>query len=154
MHTITATPTSSKTAQALTKTLSEEYLLMLKTQNFHWNVDGPLFFSLHKLFEAQYKELGEFVDDTAEIIRTFNVKSPGSFREFQKMSLLDEAPSDNLTAHQMIEILNRDHMSMSTRLKDHLEDAERNGDTSAVTLYEDLITFHDKAAWMIRSHRA
>lgn len=145
---------ANKTAQALSKTLSEEYVLMLKTQNFHWNVDGPLFFSLHKLFESQYKELTEFVDNTAEVIRTFNVKAPGSFREFQKMALIDEAPSDVLSAHQMIEMLNKDHMLMSTRLKEQLEEAEVAGDTSAVTLYEDLITFHDKAAWMIRSHRA
>ncbi|QDK36337.1 Dps family protein [Bdellovibrio sp. NC01] len=148
------TITTNKTAVALSKTLAEEYVLLLKTQNFHWNVDGPLFFSLHKLFESQYKELLEYIDDTAEVIRTFNVKTPGSFREFQKIALIDEAPNDMLTAHQMIEILNKDHMAMSTRLKEHLEEAEQSEDTSAVTLYEDLITFHDKAAWMIRSHRA
>lgn len=148
------THTTNKTAVALSKTLAEEYVLLLKTQNFHWNVDGPLFFSLHKLFESQYKELLEFIDETAEVIRTFNVKTPGSFREFQKIALIDEAPNDILTAHQMIEILNKDHMAMSTRLKEHLEEAEQQSDTSAVTLYEDLITFHDKAAWMIRSHRA
>ncbi|MBO9665696.1 MAG: DNA starvation/stationary phase protection protein [Bdellovibrio sp.] len=150
----TAAHHTNKTAQALAKTLSEEYLLMLKTQNFHWNVEGPLFFSLHKLFESQYKELIEFIDDTAEIIRTYNVKSPGSFREFQKTAFIDEAPNDLISAQQMMDMLNRDHMSMSARLKEYMEDAEVVGDSNAVTLYEDLITFHDKAAWMIRSHRA
>jgi len=145
---------TSKNVQALCRTLAEEYLLQLKTQNFHWNVEGPSFFSLHKLFEEQYKELSEFVDRTAEVIRAHNSKSPGSFREFQKIALIDEAPSEMLNALQMIEILSKDHASLAVRLSEHLEEAEKINDTPAVVLYEDLISFHEKAAWMIRSHRS
>lgn len=145
---------SNKTVQALSKTLSEEYVLMLKTQNFHWNVEGPLFFSLHHLFESQYKGLGEKVDTLAETIRTYGVKSPGSFRDFLKTSLIDEAPADNISSHQMVEILNKDHLAMAARLKEHHEFAEKSGDVNAMVVYEDLISFHEKSSWMIRSHRA
>lgn len=145
---------SSRTVQTLSKTLSEEYLLMLKTQNFHWNVEGPLFFSLHSLFESQYKSLGSKADTVAETIRAYGSKAPGSFRDFLKTALIDEAPSDALTSHQMIEILNKDHLAMAARLKEHHEEAEKSGDTHAVVVYEDLISFHEKSAWMIRSHRA
>jgi DNA-binding ferritin-like protein (oxidative damage protectant) len=145
--------TSSKNVQALCRTLSEEYILQLKTQNFHWNVEGPSFFSLHKLFEEQYKEISELVDRAAEVIRAHNVKAPGSFKEFQKIALIDEAPAEALTSLQMIEILSKDHHSLAVRLGEHLEEAEKINDTAAVVLYEDLISFHEKAAWMIRSHR-
>ena len=145
--------TSSKNVQALCRTLAEEYVLQLKTQNFHWNVEGPSFFSLHKLFEEQYKELAEFVDRTAEVIRAHNAKSPGSFREFQKIALIDEAPAEQLSAIQMIDMLSKDHSSLAVRLSEHLEEAEKINDTPAVVLYEDLIAFHEKAAWMIRSHK-
>lgn len=146
--------TTQKTTQALSKTLAEEYILQLKTQNFHWNVEGPLFFSLHKLFESQYIELQGSVARIAEVLRAHQVKAPGSFRDFIKVSLIDEAPLDPITSHQMIEILNKDHVTMASRLREFMEDAEGENDSPAITLYEDLITFHEKAAWMIRSHRA
>ncbi|MNJ93398.1 DNA protection during starvation protein 2 [compost metagenome] len=145
---------ASKSIQALSKTLAEEYILQLKTQNFHWNVEGPLFFSLHKLFESQYTELQASVERVAEVIRAHHAKAPGSFRDFIKLALIDESPLDPITSHQMIEILNKDHVTMASRLREHLEEAEEANDSPAVTLYEDLITFHEKAAWMIRSHRA
>lgn len=137
---------------ALNKTLANEYFLMLKTQNFHWNVEGPLFFSLHKLFEEQYAEIGDFVDRTAEVIRSHDKKVQGSFKDFSKIASMQEATAD-LTAQQMIDVLSKDHALMSLALKEALEGAEEAHDVNAVTLYEDLITFHEKAAWMIRSHK-
>nr|BFD60181.1 Dps family protein [Bdellovibrio sp. CKG001] len=139
--------------ETLKKSLAEEYLLQLKTQNFHWNVEGPLFFSLHKLFEEQYGQLAEFVDRTAEVLRALKTKAPGSFKEFKELSSIQEAP-DRLNANQMIETLSQDHTNMAIALKARLETAEDAEETSAVTLYEDLIGFHEKAAWMIRSHRS
>lgn len=139
--------------ETLKKSLAEEYLLQLKTQNFHWNVEGPMFFSLHKLFEEQYGQLAEFVDRTAEVIRALKVKAPGSFKEFKELSSIQEAP-DKLSANQMIEMLSQDHTNLAIALKSRLETAEDAEETSAVTLYEDLIGFHEKAAWMIRSHRS
>ncbi|WP_374033528.1 Dps family protein [Bdellovibrio bacteriovorus] len=144
---------TASVVETLKKSLAEEYLLQLKTQNFHWNVEGPMFFSLHKLFEEQYGQLAEFVDRTAEVIRALKVKAPGSFKEFKELSSIQEA-SDKLTASQMIEMLSQDHTNLAIALKSRLETAEDAEETSAVTLYEDLIGFHEKAAWMIRSHRS
>ncbi len=143
---------TSKTVQDLSKVLSEEYFLLLKTLNFHWNVEGPLFHSLHTLFETHYRGLLEKVDDIAETIRAYDAKAPGSFREYSKTSLIDEAPAEEISAIEMVEVLNKDHLAIAARIKEHHEDAEAAGDIHAVTLYEDLITFHEKAAWMIRSH--
>ncbi|WII73644.1 DNA starvation/stationary phase protection protein [Bdellovibrio sp. 22V] len=139
--------------ETLKVTLADEYLLQLKTQNFHWNVEGPLFFSLHKLFEEQYKELFEFVDRTAEVVRALKSKTPGSFKEFKELSSIQEAP-EKFSANQMIETLSQDHTNIAIALRSRLEAAEEAEETSAVVLYEDLITFHEKAAWMIRSHRS
>jgi len=139
--------------QGLKKTLANEYSLLLKTQNFHWNVEGPLFFSLHKLFEAQYKELVELVDRTAEVLRAHNTHAPGSYPEFQRLTDIEPASPDYTSAQKMIEILDRDHLFASENLKDLLDEVEDENDSAVVTLYEDLISFHEKSAWMIRSHR-
>ncbi|HEX7673203.1 MAG TPA: DNA starvation/stationary phase protection protein [Bdellovibrio sp.] len=140
--------------ESLKKTLAEEYTLQIKTQNFHWNVEGPLFFSLHKLFEEQYGEISEFVDSAAETLRAMKSRAPGSFTEFKTLSSIQEPPSEKLNANQMIEMLTQDHTAVATAFKARLEEAEEAGEINAVTLYEDLITFHEKAAWMIRSHRS
>lgn len=140
--------------ETLRKTLADEYILQLKTQNFHWNVEGPMFFSLHKLFEEQYNSISDFVDRTAEVLRALKNRAPGSFQEFRDLSSIQEAVSDKMTATQMIETLSQDHTNMAIALKSRLETAEDAEETSAVTLYEDLIGFHEKAAWMIRSHRS
>ncbi|MGE9743798.1 Dps family protein [Bdellovibrio bacteriovorus] len=144
---------SDAVIETLKKSLAEEYLLQLKTQNFHWNVEGPLFFSLHKLFEEQYGQLAEYVDRTAEVLRALKTKAPGSFKEFRELSSIQEA-SDKMSANQMIEMLSHDHTNLAIALKSRLETAEDAEETSAVTLYEDLIGFHEKAAWMIRSHKS
>lgn len=139
--------------ETLKKTLADEYMLQLKTQNFHWNVEGPLFFSLHKLFEEQYGQLAGFVDDSAEVLRALKTRAPGSFKEFKELSSIQEA-ADKMNSNQMIETLSQDHTNLAIALKARLEVAEEAEETSAVVLYEDLISFHEKAAWMIRSHRS
>lgn len=144
----------SNVIESLKKTLAEEYTLQIKTQNFHWNVEGPLFYSLHKLFESQYNEISEYVDSAAETLRALKARAPGSFTEFKALSSIQEPPADKLNANQMIEMLTQDHTAVATAFKTRLEEAEEAGEINAVTLYEDLITFHEKAAWMIRSHRS
>lgn len=161
VHTISNSKASAKSAQTATdsgtvaelkKTLADEYLLQLKTQNFHWNVESPLFFSLHKLFEKQYEEISEFVDRSAEIIRALKSPAPGSFEEFRKLADVEECTDVKVSATKMIDILTADHTTLAELYKARLETAEHEEETSAVTLYEDLISFHEKAAWMIRSH--
>ena len=145
---------TASVVESLKKTLADEYLLQLKTQNYHWNIEGPMFFSLHKLFEEQYNQIAEFVDRAAEVVRAMKVKAPGSFKEFKELSSIQEAMSDKASSHQIIETLSQDHTNMAIALKARLEDAEDAEETSAVVLYEDLIQFHEKAAWMVRSHRS
>jgi len=139
---------------ALSHTLAEEYLLTLKTQNFHWNVEGPLFYSLHKLFEEHYTFLAAQVDDIAERIRALGQRAPGSYKEFLQLSKVEEAPADHVTANRMIEILTHDHEAIVQRLSTFRDQADQAGDSTTVIIYDDLIAFHQKAAWMIRSHRA
>lgn len=148
-----ATDTST-VVETLKKTLADEYILQLKTQNFHWNVEGPLFFSLHKLFEEQYIALQEFVDRTAETVRALKARAPGSFHEFKEMAAIQESSAEKVNSAQMIETLSQDHTNIAIALRSRLETAEDAEETSAVVLYEDLISFHEKAAWMIRSHRS
>lgn len=151
------TETLSETAtiiESLKKTLADEYLLQLKTQYCHWNIEGPLFFSLHKLFEAQYTEISALVDQCAEIIRAFKSKAPGSFKEFKELSSIQEITGEKFNANQMIETLSQDHTNLAIAIKARLQTAEDAEEASAIVLYEDLVSFHEKAAWMIRSHRS
>lgn len=138
---------------ALSQTLAEEYLLMLKTQNFHWNVQGPLFYSLHMLFEQHYTFLATQVDEVAERIRALGERAPGSYREFIKLSKVEEAPDDRLSAGRMIDLLTADHESIVKRLTQFRAQAEEVDDNTTVSIYDGLISFHQKAAWMISSHR-
>ncbi|MFP5518960.1 MAG: Dps family protein [Bdellovibrionia bacterium] len=144
---------SEKVIAALSKTLAEEYILMLKTQNYHWNVEGPLFFSLHSLFETHYTFLATKVDEIAEIIRARGVKAPGSFAEFKKLSAIEEASAESITANQMIDILTKDHVALAEQLKSFFEAAGAAGDNGSASVFDSLIAFHEKAAWMIRSHK-
>jgi starvation-inducible DNA-binding protein len=138
---------------ALAQTLAEEYILMLKTQNFHWNVEGPLFYSLHKLFEEHYTFLATQVDTVAERIRAIGERAPGSYHEFLKISKVEEAPADRISATKMIELLTEDHEKIAKRLSTFRDAADEAGDNTTVLIYDDLVLFHEKAAWMIRSHR-
>lgn len=148
-----ATTENESIVEILKKTLADEYLLQLKTQNCHWNIEGPLFFSLHKLFEEQYRELFELVDRCAEVTRALKAKAPGSFVEFKEISAVQEITA-KLSSNQMIETLSQDHTNLALALKARLEIADEADEASATVLFEDLIAFHEKASWMIRSHRA
>ena len=95
------------TIEDMKRTLADEYSLQLKTQNFHWNVEGPLFFSLHKLFEEQYNKIAEFVDLSAEILRALNSPAPGSFSEFKKLASIQECNEVKVSSGKMIDMLAR-----------------------------------------------
>lgn len=138
----------------LARTLADEYTLLLKTQNFHWNVEGPMFYSLHLLFEQQYTQIQAFVDQVAERIRAMGQRAPGSYDEFKKISKVLDAPADKLSAHQMIEMLVKDHETLLTDIHHFRKTADQSGDSTTATLYDELALFHDKAAWMIRSQRS
>ncbi len=137
----------------LTKVLASEYVLTLKTQNFHWNVEGPLFYSLHKLFEEHYNFLNPKIDEIAERIRALGQRAPGSFKEFSKLTAIEEAPESAISANQMIDLLVADHQKMVIYLKEIFEEAGSRGDSSTAGVMDQLISFHEKSAWMIKAHR-
>lgn len=136
----------------LSKVLASLYTLQLKTQNFHWNVEGPLFYSLHMLFEQQYTAIAMSVDEVAERLRAMNERAPGSYSEFSKLSILEDAPAQKIPAQEMIEILTKDHGKLAQLAAKVQEQADKIDDKATTSMMDGLITFHEKSAWMIRSH--
>lgn len=138
--------------QDLSKVLASLYTLQLKTQNFHWNVEGPLFYSLHMLFEQQYTAIALSVDEVAERLRAMNEKAPGSYAEFTKLAIIKDAPETRVTATEMINLLTADHTALAKLAAQVQEAADKVEDKATTSLMDNLITFHEKSAWMIRSH--
>jgi starvation-inducible DNA-binding protein len=137
-------------ADELTKLLADTYTLYLKTQNFHWNVKGVLFYSLHLLFEKQYEELADAVDLIAERIRALGFHTPASFNEFSKLTRIKEA-GNSLTAESMIQQLLQDHESITRTCHDMMKIAQDSGDEATADLLIERMREHDKTAWMLRS---
>lgn len=135
---------------ALKAILADTYSLQLKTQNYHWNVEGPLFHSLHVMFEEQYNELFSAVDVLAERIRALGEKAPGSYSEFAKLTKMKEAKAD-ADDFEMVKDLYQSNQQLSENLKKALEKAEKADDASTADLFTQRITLHDKAAWMLRA---
>ena len=135
---------------ALKKILAETYSLQLKTQNYHWNVEGSNFISLHTLFETQYNDLFVAVDTIAERIRALGEKAPGSYGEFKKLASASEGNS-GFDATQMLADLHSNNVALSAQLAKALAVADKAGDDSTVDLLTQRITVHDKAAWMLRA---
>lgn len=142
---------AEKITVGLKNALASTYMLYLKTQNFHWNVESPHFYSYHKMFEEQYEELAEAVDLLAERIRNFGKKAPASMQEFLKLSSLHESSSD-LSSKEMIRILYEDHETLSDILLNRIQEVQEFGDEGTADIYIERIRAHDKAAWMLKSH--
>ncbi len=143
---------SPKLKTDLSKVLASLYTLQLKTQNFHWNVEGPLFYSLHMLFEQQYTAIATSVDEVAERLRAMNEKAPGSYSEFSQLSILEDAPAKKVSAQDMIALLTADHEKLAKFAITVQEEADKLEDKATTSMMDNLITFHEKSAWMIRSH--
>jgi starvation-inducible DNA-binding protein len=141
-----------KIADELTHLLADTYALYLKTQNFHWNVTGPYFPQLHKLFDDQYNELAEAVDVIAERIRALGSYTPASFSEFLKLSSLkEETGSKHISAEEMIKRLMHDHETISHQLLQIFAKAEKANDQGTIDMLTERMRAHDKTAWMLRS---
>lgn len=146
----TTTKASNDIIEGLACFLADTYLLYLKTQNFHWNVTGAHFISLHHLFETQYEQLSEATDVLAERIRALKARAPGSFSEFLKLASLEEA-EDGISAETMVESLCKDHEAMSDAANRMIQAAQEAGDEVTVDMLIERKTEHDKTAWMLRS---
>ncbi|MCX6609357.1 MAG: DNA starvation/stationary phase protection protein [Acidobacteria bacterium] len=139
-------------ANLLRQTLADEYVLYTKTRKYHWNVEGPHFHDLHKLFESQYEEIDETIDEVAERIRALGLYSTGSFEEFLKDARIKEDAGGQVGANQMIENLLSDHEAIIRSLRaDLVTAAESYGDAGNQDFLTGLLESHEKAAWMLRS---
>ena len=140
----------AQVAEALSRVLADTFTLYLKTHNFHWNVTGPMFHTLHLMFEEQYNELWVAGDAIAERIRALGHVAPGSYREFSKLTYIQEAdvvPSD---AEMMAELL-RDNETAARTTRRALSIARAAVDAPTEDLLTQRVRAHEKAAWMLRS---
>ena len=137
-------------AEGLSRLLADTYTLYLKTHNFHWNVTGPMFNSLHLMFETQYPELAVAVDEIAERIRALGVAAPGSYAKFSELTVLEEetgVPS----AEDMIRQLVKDQEAVVRTARSVIPLAEKANDEPSADLLTQRMQVHEKTAWMLRS---
>ena len=137
-------------ATGLSKLLADSYSLYLKTHNYHWNVEGPQFNTLHLMFEGQYTELATAVDEIAERIRALGVKAPGSYSEFSKMTSIAEGTGDE-SAEEMIRQLAIGQETVVRTAREAFPAADAAHDEPTADLLTQRMQIHDKNAWMLRS---
>ncbi|OXR49158.1 MULTISPECIES: Dps family protein [unclassified Pusillimonas] len=146
---------SEKDRKAITKglgnLLADTYTLYLTTHNFHWNVTGPMFNSLHDMFMQQYTELWNAVDPIAERIRSLGFPAPGSYAEFAKLSSLPDAPVKPPKALEMVAILAKGHEATAKTARALYPLVEKASDEPTADLLTQRITVHEQTAWMLRS---
>lgn len=138
-------------ASALSNVLADSYMLYLKTQNYHWNVTGKLFYPLHEQFEEQYTELAEAIDEIAERIRVLGFRAPGTYRELQQLTSIEEE-TDHPDAMEMIRRLAADNEQVLLTAREALKPANAGKDEATVDLLTQRLSIHSKTAWMLRSH--
>lgn len=137
-------------ADGLSRLLADSYTLYLKTHNFHWNVTGPMFQTLHLMFEQQYTELAAAVDLIAERIRALGYPAPGSYREFSKNTSIEESEGTS-SAEEMIEQLVRGQEAVVRTARSILPIVEKANDQPTLDLLTQRMQVHEKTAWMLRS---
>lgn len=139
-----------KIAEGLSHLLADTYTLYLKTHGFHWNVTGPMFNTLHLMFEQQYNELWTAVDLIAERIRSLGVYAPGSYQQIGKLSSIkEEAKVPN--AKEMLKQLVAGHEAVVRTAREIFPVAEKGNDESTCDLLTQRMQLHEKTAWMLRS---
>jgi starvation-inducible DNA-binding protein len=138
--------------KSLSQVLADTYVLYLKTHAYHWNVTGPLFASLHTLFETQYNELHNAADTLAERIRALGRFAPGSYASFSRLSSIKEDNDEVPAAMTMIANLVMGHEALGRTLRQAFKVAEAGGDQATMDMLIGRMEASDKAAWMLRSH--
>lgn len=137
-------------AKGLSHLLADTYTLYLKTHNYHWNVTGPMFQTLHVMFEGQYNELALAVDSIAERIRALGVKAPGTYGEFIKLSSIKETTGD-LSAEKMIAELVAGQEAVVRTARSIFPVVDESHDEPTADLLTQRMQQHEKTAWMLRS---
>jgi starvation-inducible DNA-binding protein len=141
----------TRVVEGMQRLLADEVLLYLKTRNFHWNVEGPDFSELHKLFETQYEQLDEIMDEVAERIRIIGGYAAGSMAEFQKLSTLKEISGGACNQVRMEEALLADHEQIARQMRSFAEECGEVNDIGTQDFVTGVMQAHEKMAWMLRS---
>jgi starvation-inducible DNA-binding protein len=140
----------ARIVDGLSRVLADSYTLYLQTHNFHWNVEGPMFNTLHVMFMQQYTELWTALDAIAERIRSLGYPAPGTYREFARLSSIKEI--DGVPAAlDMVRLLVAGHEAVTRTLRAAFPAAEKGGDEATVDLLTQRLQVHEKTAWMLRS---
>lgn len=137
-------------AEGLSKLLADSYILYLKTHNFHWNVEGPMFNTLHLMFMDQYTELWNALDLIAERIRSLGSYAPGSYKKYSQLSSIPEAEG-HAPATEMIKQLLHGHEAVVKTARAIYPLAEAGQDEVTLDLLTQRLQIHEKTAWMLRS---
>jgi starvation-inducible DNA-binding protein len=138
-------------AAGLARLLADTYTLYLTTHNFHWNVTGPMFNTLHAMFMAQYTELWNAVDPIAERIRALGHAAPGSYAQFASLASIGDAPAVPPKALEMVRILVAGHEAVARTARSVFPLADRANDQPTADLLTQRLDIHEKTAWMLRS---
>ena len=137
-------------ANGLSKLLADSYTLYLKTHNYHWNVTGPMFNTLHLMFEQQYTELATAVDLIAERIRALGHPAPGSYRAYSKLTSIEEEEGVP-DANQMIRDLVKGQEAVTRTARELFPIVDKASDEPTADLLTQRMQVHEKNAWMLRS---
>ena len=138
-------------AGGLSKLLADTYTLYLTTHNFHWNVTGPMFNTLHLMFMGQYTELWNAVDPIAERIRALGHPAPGSYAQFGRLSSIDDVPETPPKALEMVAILVKGHEAVARTARAIFPLADKASDEPTADLLTQRLAVHEQTAWMLRS---
>ena len=138
-------------AKGLSRLLADTYTLYLTTHNFHWNVTGPMFNTLHQMFMVQYTELWAAVDPVAERIRSLGHPAPGSYAQFIQLASVPDVPSTPPKALEMVRILVQGHEAVARTARELFPVADKASDEPTADLLTQRLTVHEQTAWMLRS---
>lgn len=140
-------------AEQLSGVLANEMTLYIKTRKFHWNVSGESFMELHKLFEAQYTQLEESIDEIAERIGKLGHKTIGTMQEFSKLSTIKESPGKYASSKDLLVELLKDHETVIVMLRKDVDEAgEKNKDAGTADFLTGLMEQHETIAWTLRRY--
>ena len=150
MDTGISTKDRAAIAKGLSRLLADTYVVYLKTHNFHWNVEGPMFQTLHQMFMEQYTEAWNAIDLVAERIRSLGHYAPGTYREYLKLGSIKETEGVP-RAEQMVKLLIEGQEAVVKTARDVLPLAEKADDQPTLDLLTQRMQMHEKNAWMLRS---
>lgn len=143
--------TAPEVQRELACRLADTYVLILKTHGYHWNVEGPNFYALHKMLEEQYRDLFEASDELAERLRALGQYAPGSFAAMRDLTSVKEAGEPPFSGKHIIQDLVQDHTAIAESLRRGIELCEEHDDMATADLLTERLTNHEKFAWMLRS---